>query len=104
MNYFVWVSDLNPKSLNPSIHPSIFLTSYCIIFRVAGQSIPGDIEQKAVSILDNRKQCMDLNLFLGLGGFRILVFWGDGAGVANGQVNVTFRGRVYNWSAFFLKT
>lgn len=46
---------------------------------------------------------MDLNLFLGLGGFRILVFWGDGAGVANGQVNVTFRGRVYNWSAFFLK-
>lgn len=46
---------------------------------------------------------MDLNSFLELGGFKILVFWGDGAGVANGQVNVTFRGRVYNWSAFFLK-
>lgn len=56
-----------------------------------------------MSILDNRKQCMDLNLFLGLGGFKILVFWGDGAGVANGQVNVTFRGRVYSWSAFLKK-
>lgn len=57
-----------------------------------------------MSILDNRKQCMDLNSFLGLGGVKILVFWGDGAGVANVQVNETFRGRVYNWSAFLKKT